>query len=381
MLLSTIKPWLARIHPLWFLSCPTLAVAVIVSVLMNWPMPVLVQVELTTQRVEFVVDAAQALGKPILNALDVRSVGIEKFSSIAFEPKTINVADPSEYRVEADAFPPSAWKQLTVTTSKVRFDANDITRHPRITVEGIDGQARTSLRLDPIRVSPGVRITVETRGGKNEGLSVKVAGQSSVNLSLHGPFALIAEHIRMSGVSGPFYDGSAEVTYRVRLHESAPWIEIVGQPDGLVILPALSIGQAMIPASTDVAVATLEFTRQDPSGERVSALTGKGLITFLEYPQLGSLTLSESEAVGLERLDRFSIKELALSPSANGITLVGEGMVGQIRTRTGQIPIKRHLTAFDALKHNSQLMALFAIIVWVVPTTIAAYRLFKDFKR
>lgn len=374
MILNKSKIWRDRIRSTWFVT------AVTVLALMRWAIPVLVQVELTTQRVEFVVDAAQPQGKPILNTLQVRSLGIENFSSVAFEPNTIRVADPSRYLIEGDTFPPSAWKQVTVTTPRVEFEAHDIERHPRVSAAVDNYSKGTALRLDPISVAPGIRVAVETRGEKKEGLSVTVAGQQRVNLSVLGPVALIADHTRMIGVSGPTHKEDAEVTYRIGLRESAPWIEIVGRSDGLVILPAISIGQAAIPVSTGIAVATLDFTRQDPSGERVSAVTGKGLITFPEYPHLGSMTISESDGLGLERLDQFSIKELTMSPGSHGIDLVGEGMVGQIRIRTGQILIERHLTAFDALKHNSQLMALFAIIVWVVPTVIGAHKLVKDFK-
>jgi hypothetical protein len=381
VILNKSKVWRNQIHSLWFITIPAFVTAVAAIALMRWAIPVLVQVQLTTQRVEFVVDAAQPQGKPILNTLGVRSLGIEHFSSVVFEPETIRVADPSRYLVEGDAFPPSAWKQVSVTTPRVSFEPNDIARHPRIGVDMNNDSHGTAMRLDPIGVAAGVRVVVETRGEKNERLSITVAGQQRVNLSVRGPFALIADHTRITGVSGPTYEDDAEVTYRIRLRESAPWIEIVGRSDGLVILPVLSIERPTIPVSTDIAVATLEFMRQDPSGERVSALTGQGLITFPEYPHLGRMTIGESDGVGLERLDRFSIKELTVSPDSDGISLVGEGMVGQIRTRTGQIPIERHLTAFDALKHNSQLMALFAIIVWVVPTAIGAHKLFKDLKR
>jgi hypothetical protein len=369
-----------RIHSLWLLALPTAVAIVIAIVLMRWSIPVLVHVELTTQRVALVVAARQAHAKAILNAMDVRSVGIEKFSSIAFEPDRVEVAVPSEYDIEKDIFPSGAWKPLSVIGAGAGFEATKIAQHSRITVEEKGGSTNSGLRLDPIGALPGARVTMETRGGKNDGLAITVTGHPSITLSLRGQIAIIAEDIRMSGVKGPAYEKSTEVTYGVHLRENAPWIEIAGQPDGLVILPTFKTGQGTTQVASDVAVATLEFTRQDPSGERVSALTGNGLITFPAYPHLGSITINESDAVGLERLDKFSIKSLTLSPGVSGVRLVGNGMAGQIRTKTGQIPIERHLTAFDALTHNSGLTALFALVVWFIPTTIGALRLFKGFK-
>jgi hypothetical protein len=84
----------------------------------------------------------------------------------------------------------------------------------------------------------------------------------------------------------------------------------------------------------------------------------------------------------LEQLDRFTIEQVTLTPSGHGMSLVGNGMAKQIRTKTGQLlPIEHHLTAFDALWRNPRLAVFFAIVVWVFPTTLGAYRLWREFKR
>ena len=67
------------------------------------------------------------------------------------------------------------------------------------------------------------------------------------------------------------------------------------------------------PIFSGIPVASLDFTRQESSGERVSALTGQGTITFPDYPHLGIVSISKDEAIGLERLDRFTIKEISLA--------------------------------------------------------------------
>jgi hypothetical protein len=376
---SEIKSWWNQIHPLWLIALPTALALVVTGSLMLWSIPVFVHVELTTQRIEFVVDPRQAVTETILEGLDLHSVGIEKLRSVTFMPDSIKVANPSCYSLEKDTFPPSAWKRLTVTQPRVGFEPNEST-HFRITVEEDGVPGKTGLRLDPIGISPGVRVSIETRGGKDEGLAIAVAGQSNMYLSLRGPFTLIAENARTTGIGGPVYDRSAELTYSVRLRESAPSIEIAAQRDGLVILPVIRNGPKTTDLASQVPVSALEFTRQGPFGERVSALTGKGSITFPQYPKLGSVAMSDSEVVGLEGLDKFSINKLTLSPGEHGMSLVGEGMAVQIRTRTGQIPIERHVTAFDALSQSSKLAALVAIIGWMVPTAIGLQRFFKDLK-
>lgn len=373
------KAWRSRIHPLWLIVVPTVLAVLVTFVLMRWQLPVLVHVELTTQRVEFVADADEINIKSILNGLELRSVGVEKFRSVEFAPDSIEVANPLSYNLEKDVFPPSAWKRLQVTQPEISFVPEELAQPPRVTVEEVGGPGKTGLRLDPIGVSPGMRVSIETRVGRSAGLAIATTGQSRAYLSLGGPFTLIAENARVTGAA-PIYDKNAELTYEVRLRDSAPSIQIVAQPDGLVILPVIRNGPKTADLASEIAVSTLDFTRQDSMGERVSALIGKGLITFPQYPKLGSITISDSDAVGLEKLEKFSITKLTLAPGAHAMSLVADGMAGQIRTKTGEIPFERHLTAFDALSQNSKLMALAAILGWIIPTMIGVQRFFKDLK-
>src|SRR6266404_5428129 len=240
------KSWWNRINPRWLLVVPTVVTVIITIALMRWSIPLHVHVELTTQRVGFVVDASQGTTQPILNGLNVRSLGVESFSSIAFEPETLEVADPSAYSVEKDAYPSTAWQRLEVTTPKVGFEVTDLASNPRVTVEETDDSAQTGLRLDPIGVASGVRVSLETRGRKDDGLAITVAGPLSINVSNRSSIALIAQNIGMSGVRGPRYEGRSELTYRARLRESAPWIEIAGRRDGMVILPTVQAAQLKI---------------------------------------------------------------------------------------------------------------------------------------
>ena len=275
-----LKPWWKRVHPLWFVILPTALAAAVVIALMLWSIPARVQVDLTTKRIEFVVEATPSQGKPVLGPLDVRQVAIEKFATMTFEPETLEVADPS-YQDEQDDFPPTAWKSLSVTgLKKITLATKDSTRHPRITMEGLNRAGQATVRLDAMAVAPGAHVTLETRGGKNEGLTVKIAGQDSVSLSFREPLMLIADHIEMRGLTDQPFQQYDELTYRVRLPERASWIEVATLPDGPILSPTFASGQSTTPIFSHIPVTTLDFTQQGSSGERVSALTGEGTITF-----------------------------------------------------------------------------------------------------
>ncbi|CAI4029808.1 Toll/interleukin-1 receptor domain-containing protein [Nitrospira tepida] len=375
------KPWWERVHPLWLVSPPTLLATIVVIGLMLWPLSARVQVELTTERMEFEVGAASQ-GTTILAGLDVRSVAIEKFTTIAFEPQTLEVADPAQYRVETDDFPPSAWRALPAASAKVTLAAKNHARHPRVTVEGLTTAGQETIHLDPIPVAQGTHVMLESRGGKSEGLTIKVAGQGAITLSLHEPFKLIADHAQVSGFEDSPFQQHDELTYRITLPERASWIEISAQGDGPGISPTFAPKRSATTIFGAIPVTTLDFTRQDSSGGRVSALTGQGTITFPDYPHLGSVPVSKDDAIGLEGLDRFMIKEVSLSAQHRGMRLFGDGMAKQIRTKTGQIPIQsRRLTAFDALWHDARLAVLLSFGAAVFTMSLGAYRLWREFKR
>ena len=375
------SPWWKRIHPLWLVSLPSAVAAIVTVGLMLWPRSAQVEVKLTTERMAFEVGAAEQ-GTTTLGGLDVRSVAIEKFATIAFEAERIEVADPSHYRVETDDFPPSAWKPLTAAIAKITLAAKDQSRHPRVTVEGLAAAGQDTIHLDPLPVAQGTRVILETRGRNHEGFTIKVAGQEHINLSLHGPFKLIADHAELRGLAGIPFQRNDELTYRVTLPERASWVEIVAQPDGPILSPTFASSESATSIFNGIPVATLDFTRQDSSGQRVSALTGQGTITFPDYPHLGNVPLKEDEAIGLERLEKFTIQRVTLAPEGKGLAVVGYGMAKQIRTKTGQLPIQRHrLTAFDALWYNARLALFLTIVAAVFTTSLGAYRLWKELKR
>ena len=379
------KPRWKLVPTFWLVGASAILTAVVVIGLWLWPISARVQVELTTERVEFEIGET-APGKTTFDGFDAQSITVEKFSSLAFEPASIEVADPSQYQVDTDDFRPSAWKPLNVGDSKatkVMLDAKDQTQHPRVTVEGINAFGRERIRLDPIALTPGTHVILERReirSGKREGFTLQVMGQNIVSLSTPTLFKLIADQVEPRDIVVPFGKHD-ELTYRVTLPEQASWIEVIALPDGPILSPTIMSGQAQISFFSRVPVVTMDFTKQDRSGERVSALIGQGTITFPDYPHLGRVQLNEGEAVGLERLDKFTIQRVTLQPGGGGMNVVGYGLVKQIRTKRGDIQLQHSLPALDVLWHNARLAVFVAIVSAVFTTSLGAYRLWKEFKR
>ena len=250
-------------------------------------------------------------------------------------------------------------------------------------------EGQEGLKLATTAVA-GTRVVLEARGRVNkdnqrkrmyDGLTIKHLGQGSTTLEVHGSLVLTADYAHVTGVAAIPVQEQQERTYRSRLRDSTPWIDIDGRTDGPLFSPTFSSDQPTIITLKDIPVEALEFTALDQYGDRVSALTGNGTIAFPGYPHLGHVELAKGEAIGITGLSGFTITRLALHPHEGGLRLVGEGMVNEVRTKSGHIPIPHRLTAFDALWHNRVLTALLFIVLWVFPTTVGAYRLYQASRR
>lgn len=359
--------------------------AVVVIGLMLWSIPMRVLVELTTESVQFEI-GAPAQGETTVGGFNVQSIAIEKFADLSFEPASIEVADPAQYRVETDDFPPSAWRLLNVdraNISKVTLGAKDPTRHPRVTVEGQHAAESETFHLYSLAVAPGMRVTLATRkifGGKREGVTLQVTGQDTLTLSIEKPFRLIADQVELRGISLPFRQQD-ELTYRVTLPEQSSWLAVTALSSGLILSPTFASGQSATSLVSGIPVASLNFTIQGSSGEEVSSLTGEGVIIFPDYPHLGSVPLIAGEAIVLEGLDKFTIEHVILRPDGKGMNVVGHGLVKQFRTKRGELPVWHSLTALEALWHNARLALFVTIMVTVFTVSLWAYWLRKKFKQ
>lgn len=406
------KPWWKRIPPIWLVSAPAVLVAVVVVGLMLWPISAQVHVDLTTERIEFVVGAKQSEDAFTLAGMVADSVGIENFEVITFAPSTIEVADPSLYQLEEDRFPDKAWRKLELVESELTVVANHHMRRSGVAFEGTSVGKREPVKLDSIVAMAGARVSLETRekkkrekkeerdkeekkktNEKREGLTIKIAGQNEFILNPGRQVTFIINHAEIRGLKGLPFKQDDELTYRVTFSDHLSRVTVKVQSDELVLLPTFVLEQTAHQVFGGIPVTTLDFTRQASeadggeqtfvkAGARVSALTGEGAITFPDYPHLGAVSIKQNEAAGLEHLDGFIIQELSLMANGTGLHLVGEGMAKEIRTKTGQIPIHKHrLTALDALWHNARLAVFVTIIATVFTTSLGAYRLWKEFKR
>lgn len=373
------KEWL---YTLFLLTIPTVVVTVVVLVLMHWHIPTHVRVNLTVNRAVFTVGSDWAL---IINPARFQSITIQGFDRIELNPEKLEVADPVQYEIIEDSYPESAWKSIVVT-SPVSIIGENQTLQPAVTLESGKPAQIIAGTLDGIYANRGSVVTMEARKIQAMMLTIRVEDHEFPTiLSVHEPFQLITEHVQFSGIEGLPYQ-SDSLTFRAQLPDHGRSIKITTAKEGslLLILTILSEESTGLFSTGGIPVTSLDFSRLDKIGNRVTALVKAGEITYPDYQDYSGVekvSLEDSDFIGLDQLEKFSIKKISLDPEHKGIGFVLEGMAGHLRTGSQEFPTDHRLTLFNALWKNPKLAALFTIIIWVFPITVGAYRLYRALKR
>jgi hypothetical protein len=365
------------LYSLLLLSLPTVSVSVAVVILMSWRVSTHIEVDLTLARAVFTLGGNDPT--PILNRLNVQSIAVEQYARVQFSPAKLEIADPAQYIPAEDQYPESSWVLLAVTPPVVIVGEEEVLQ-PTLILDKAPGAHGAGI-LDRVWAQPEAEVTLEVSGKQAIHLTIKVAHQKSFAvLSFREPFRLMARYSQMSGIDGVPYKADS-LMYRAELPEHSPLIEITSQPSSLVLTLTILAGKGWEPFSKGgIPVTALHFTRQNPRGAPETTLVKEGVITYPDYPKVEKVSIHPREFVSLDGLKQFRIEEMALAPELPGMRLLLKGVAGYVRTGSGAFPIDRRLTQFDALWHTPRLMALFSLVTWVFPTTVAGYRLFKEMR-
>lgn len=366
-------------YAFFLLTLPTVVVAGAVLLLMTWHIPTRVELDITANRVEFVLGGTSSTY--ILNLLKFQSLTIEKFAQITLNPEKLELAEPAQYIEPEDRYPESAWTSLTLTAPVV-ITGQDQRLQPAVTVESVKPGLEAAGTLDRVWGKPGADVTLEVRDARRAALTAKIEAQeSSVTLLLHEPFQLIIEYGSISGLTESPYIADS-MTYRAQLPNHSPDLRITGQPSSLVLMVTISSKQVVdLSPKGGIPVTALDFTRQNVKGERETSLVEVGELTYPDYPEIERIPLKASDFIGLGGLKKFRIEQIMLDPERKGARFRLNGVATDIGTGSREFSKDRRLTRFDTIWQNPRLVILFSIIVWVFPTTVGAVRLYKDIKK
>jgi hypothetical protein len=362
--------------PAVLLVLPSLLLAGVTLILQNWRVPTRIDVSLCADRARFTVGGDEAA--QILNTLGFRSITIEKFTRIAFSPAKLEAADPSGYLPGEDRFHPSAWRQVLASSPCVVTPLSE-SLIPAVTLEG-DGPAASSGILDRLRAEPGSEVTLEVRD-TGRALTVQLEGkQPAAFVSFRGSFQMITRAAALDGVEGQSGQ-TGSTTYRASPADGRPEIELAGRPAAMTLVVALSPeeSQNLFPRGS-IPVTALDFTRQEETGRRVSALVSGGEIGYPDFPSIRRAVFKAPDLISLDQLDGFRIEEIGLDPANCGLRFRMKGIAGEIRTGTQEFATDHRLTLVDKLLAYPVTVAILGIVAWMLPTMAAGVKLYRELR-
>ena len=233
-------------------------------------------------------------------------------------------------------------------------------------------------------VALGSRVTLEASGAGH--LHLEVDSEEIIPpgaFSLVHRFELIADYCAIRGLPASLQVGDS-VTLRGSLPELESTVEFVAQSGSLGLSVSLppQHSRNVFPEG-GIPIATVALVRQTETGDPLSSLTGRGTISYVDYPEMKSVPLERTDYLELDGLERFRIAQSEPTQDDLGIHLQLQGVAGGIRSGPREFLSQsdRRLTAFDELWQSRALAAFFTILLWVVPTTVGAIRWYKELPR
>ncbi len=368
------------------LTLPTIVVVLVVLLLMTVSITTRVHVVLHADGVRFEVGEIESESQRISSPARVKSIGIEKFAEMKFEPARLEVADLEKYDFDTDQFAEDAWQNVQVERRVVRMTP----RRAGIPATAIfrTGAEGSSTVLDPLRVNRGASVAIEVGGERNEEVTLKLGGLDQgfapVYLKAFEALEIEAHNIELAGIGESPVSQDESLVLKAQLREQNPKVEVTGSSGNLVLNPRFDPDQqARLSFSTQVPVRKIGFTTEEEGKTKTTLVAGTvGTISYKGYPDIDAVTFQEPDFIGIEPADdaSFLIRKLTVGAESPGMAIELEGDVDHLRTGPKQAPRDHLLTAFDVLWHSPKLMVLFSIVVWIFPTTLGAYRLYQELK-
>lgn len=323
-----------------------------------------IELSCVVERVVFTVGRSGVAGdgstQKISNPTRIRSLSIQRFSVVQFLPKSFRIADPTTYDTWEDTYSDLVWKDLSYDQLVEIRSLHEVLQ-PTIAIGSSLPDVKLLGKLDMLQVEPDSQVSVEVTDARNGILNIGFGGeQPRARLTVYQPIRLITHHVEISKVDD--YPSHAQMrTYETTLRDDDPWLTIVGQSSGPLILslavePDSEVFRGAIPVSS------IELSRLGEAGELVSTVTGDGVMRFPDYSKIEGVKIYEGDHIGLSGIDQFTIRKMGLA-AGRGIQLHLHGIADGILIGQPGFQQDRTLSYLDALLQNRDVTILWTIVV------------------
>jgi len=370
-----------------------------------------ITLRLTVSRFAFDLDKT-SLGDELVRSLNVGSIAMSNVDKIEFGARRVLLADSKKYDLQTDSYPEDAWKEIMTKDSRVVLRGGSAPALPLIRIE--PKRPERMLQTDPVSVKIPSQVVLEVTDQSNKG--PEVVGGTQRGMVNHEPVELkltiqpregvFNVATRMGPIQIQLHDLSIPGDSRLASNRPATLVVEFDQkntkvtitpksgPLDLVFTPLLSnLEQNMLPGGalqlshpqflSSIPNATPHPVPQQNAGSLPyeSSILREGQLTNREFPEktakIPPRAFLHFNDEATWRLTTLSV----LSTGAIQVELQGHPFfIYSTSDLSGSDRVSYQMTWLDYLMESKPTRLFFAIGVWFATTTLAGYRLFKEFR-
>jgi len=320
-----------------------------------------ISVHVETARIEFSV-APDLDDKRLTDALPFGTLTVENVGKLSVSPDRLLVADPADYDMASDSYPPKAWLDLPINGRTVQFAADRPSISSEITIETTEDKAAVAGQLDGIVLTDEAVVSMEVSNDNALTwlIRTKQGRQRVVMSGIHAVQLLETGMKASSGLSIPFPQDQ-ELTYQIIFEHKPGTIELFGQDQAFVLVlkekqtipTGMKTAQQKFISRSVLPIQAVDFSWQDPgTGERQSPEGFSGTVEYLSPQGMPSVSIEKNAFLTLDHLDHFEITSISVDQENHQLVVDLKGQAGYVKTGTADNPQDLRPTFFDRIRYS-----------------------------
>jgi Trypsin-like peptidase domain len=313
-----------------------------------------ISVHVETTRMEFSV-APGVDDKRLTDTVTFETLTVENIGKLAISPDRLLVADPADYDMASDSYPPKAWVDIPVNGRTVQFHADLSGISSEITIEPTDHQKSDTGQLDSIVLTDETFVTMEVSSNNAVTWAIrkKESPQRVVVSRVHA-VQLNQTGLKAQGDLPIPFSQDQELNYQILFENKPGAIELFGQDQLLVlVLKEKEMTDKKPIFSSVLPIQSVDFSWQDPgTGERKSPEGFTGRVEYVSPRGIPTVSIESPAFLTLNQLDHFEITSISIDPITHTLMVNLKGKVGYVKTGTTDTPQDLRPTFFDQIRYS-----------------------------
>jgi hypothetical protein len=313
-----------------------------------------ISVHVETARIEFHV-TPRLDDTRLTDALTFDILTVENVGKLSLSPDRLLVADPADYDMASDSYPPKAWLDVPADGRTVQFRADPSSISSEITIETTDLQESVAGQIDGIVLTNDAVVTLAVANDNTVTWSIqKKQGFQRVVVSRMHAVQFIQTGLRVSPEVPIPFPQDQELTYQAIFENKPGTLELVGRNQSLVlVLKEQGTAPKKLTSSSVVPIQGVDFSWQDPgTGERKTPEGFEGIVEYRSPQGMPSVTIKKNLFLTLDDLEQFEITSISVDPVRHTLAVDLQGKAGYVKTGTRRNPHDLRPTLFDHIRFS-----------------------------